>query len=45
MYYNIYNNILKYIIHLSFRSRKYDDKFAEALCGILCKLLALQKLE
>ncbi|XP_016121255.1 protein NLRC5-like, partial [Sinocyclocheilus grahami] len=28
-----------------FRSRKYDDKFAEALCGILRKLQALQKLD
>ncbi|XP_043120722.1 NLR family, CARD domain containing 5 isoform X2 [Puntigrus tetrazona] len=31
--------------HLIFRSRKYDDKFAEALCGVLSKLQALQKLD
>uniref|UniRef100_A0A8C1XKE8 NLR family CARD domain containing 5 n=1 Tax=Cyprinus carpio TaxID=7962 RepID=A0A8C1XKE8_CYPCA len=35
----------KKVDHLIFRSRKYDDKFAEALCGILCKLQALQKLD
>uniref|UniRef100_A0A671S1W2 NACHT domain-containing protein n=1 Tax=Sinocyclocheilus anshuiensis TaxID=1608454 RepID=A0A671S1W2_9TELE len=35
----------KNVDHLIFRSRKYDDKFAEALCGILCKLQALQKLD
>uniref|UniRef100_A0A672NLZ3 NACHT domain-containing protein n=1 Tax=Sinocyclocheilus grahami TaxID=75366 RepID=A0A672NLZ3_SINGR len=35
----------KNVDHLIFRSRKYDDKFAEALCGILRKLQALQKLD
>ncbi|XP_073706226.1 protein NLRC5 [Garra rufa] len=34
----------KNVDHLIFRSRKYDDKFAEALCGILCKLQALRQL-
>nr|XP_055030511.1 LOW QUALITY PROTEIN: NLR family, CARD domain containing 5 [Misgurnus anguillicaudatus] len=31
--------------HLIFRSRKYDDKFAEALCGILSKLHSLRRLD
>ncbi|XP_051580190.1 protein NLRC5-like isoform X3 [Myxocyprinus asiaticus] len=35
----------KNVDHLIFRSRKYDDKFAEALCGILSKLQALRRLE
>ncbi|XP_050991204.1 NLR family, CARD domain containing 5 [Labeo rohita] len=35
----------KTVDHLIFRSRKYDDKFAEALCGILCKLQALRQLD
>ncbi|KAL1256905.1 hypothetical protein QQF64_012450 [Cirrhinus molitorella] len=35
----------KNVDHLIFRSRKYDDKFAEALCGILCKLQALRQLD
>ncbi|CAM4582324.1 unnamed protein product [Leuciscus chuanchicus] len=30
---------------LIFRSRKYDDRFAEALCGILSKLQALRQLD
>ncbi|XP_051725489.1 NLR family, CARD domain containing 5 isoform X1 [Ctenopharyngodon idella] len=35
----------KNVGHLIFRSRKYDDRFAEALCGILSKLQALWRLE
>ncbi|KAA0715019.1 Protein NLRC5 [Triplophysa tibetana] len=35
----------KNVDHLIFRSRKYDDKFAEALCGILHELQALRRLE
>nr|AFN73234.1 NLRC5d protein [Danio rerio] len=35
----------KNVDHLIFRSRKYDDKFAETLCGILSKLQALQQLD
>lgn len=32
-------------LHFSFRSRKYDDKFAEALSGVLPKLQSLKQLE
>uniref|UniRef100_A0A8C2B588 NLR family CARD domain containing 5 n=1 Tax=Cyprinus carpio TaxID=7962 RepID=A0A8C2B588_CYPCA len=35
----------KNVDHLIFRSRKYDDKFAEALCGILSQLQALRQLD
>ncbi|XP_054475450.1 NLR family, CARD domain containing 5 isoform X2 [Anoplopoma fimbria] len=35
----------QYIQHLSFRSRKYDDKFAEKLSSILPKFTNLRKLE
>ncbi|XP_067276519.1 NLR family, CARD domain containing 5 [Pseudorasbora parva] len=35
----------KNVDHLIFRSRKYDDRFAEALGGILSKLQALRRLD
>ncbi|KAG1963850.1 NLR family, CARD domain containing 5 [Pimephales promelas] len=35
----------KNVDRLIFRSRKYDDRFAEALCGILSKLQALRRLD
>ncbi|XP_051953783.1 protein NLRC5-like [Xyrauchen texanus] len=35
----------KNLDYLIFRSRKYDDKFAEALCRILSKLTALRRLD